>query len=145
MVRGSKTDYCSLIWDPTVSRFDSLITYDNTKEVETITLDQLSDYYGIPNAIKLDVEGYELNALQGLTRGIALIWFEANLPEFKEESILSVEKLVAIDRNYRFNYSVNTTENTLSKLELGSWVEGGEMMTTIENTELRFMEIFAKL
>lgn len=58
------------------SRFSKM--YENSKqiEVETITLDDLVKEYGKPNLIKIDVEGYELEVLQGLSEKQADICFE---------------------------------------------------------------------
>jgi FkbM family methyltransferase len=49
---------------------------DRTVEVEITTLDQLIDTFGTPAFCKIDVEGYELEALRGLTRAIPVISIE---------------------------------------------------------------------
>ena len=41
--------------------------YDKLIQVQTITLDTIIKQYGIPDIIKIDVEGFELNVLKGLT------------------------------------------------------------------------------
>ncbi len=43
----------------------AISTDTNTKEIDVDTLDNLSRIYGIPKAIKIDVEGYETNVLNG--------------------------------------------------------------------------------
>lgn len=43
----------------------ALDTDVNKQEVNVDTLDNISDNYGIPKAIKIDVEGYETNVLKG--------------------------------------------------------------------------------
>ena len=56
---------------------------DETQEVMVDTMDNLSHEYGIPNAIKIDVEGYESNVLNGAKNvlrddGLEVIILELN-------------------------------------------------------------------
>jgi len=53
--------------------------FDRTKrevKMNSVTLDYLIDIYGIPDILKLDIEGAEFLALSGLTRKCGLILFE---------------------------------------------------------------------
>ena len=45
-------------------------------KIKTITLDDLVGGHGTPDLIKIDVEGYELNVLQGLSKKQKMITFE---------------------------------------------------------------------
>tara|TARA_R100000152_G_C6771987_1_gene198679 strand:+ start:196 stop:882 length:687 start_codon:yes stop_codon:yes gene_type:complete len=45
-------------------------------EVESTTLDQMIEEYGVPDYIKIDVEGGELDVLKGLTQKTPEIFFE---------------------------------------------------------------------
>lgn len=45
------------------SRFTNDYNWDNTVEVETITLDSIIELYGVPDYIKIDIEGYEYEVL----------------------------------------------------------------------------------
>ena len=49
------------------------------QEVPSITLDYLISKYGIPYYIKIDIEGGELNAIQGLNHCVQLLSIEACL------------------------------------------------------------------
>jgi FkbM family methyltransferase len=45
-------------------------------KVESITIDSMIERYGVPDLLKIDVEGYELNVLKGLTQKANDICFE---------------------------------------------------------------------
>ncbi len=49
--------------------------------VDMITLDDLIIKFGEPYFIKIDVEGYELEVLKGLTRPVNYLSFEVTIPE----------------------------------------------------------------
>lgn len=51
-------------------------------KVKSITLDSMIKKYGIPNLVKIDVEGYEYNVLKGLTSKIGDICFEWHEEEY---------------------------------------------------------------
>src|SRR5262249_60695009 len=47
-------------------------------EVNVVTLDSLIDEFGVPDYIKIDVEGFDLEVLRGLSQPIALLSVEFN-------------------------------------------------------------------
>jgi FkbM family methyltransferase len=57
------------------SRFNHT-NYEKKIQVETVTLDTLIKTYGSPNLTKIDVEGYELEVLKGLSKYSGEIIFE---------------------------------------------------------------------
>ncbi len=74
-------------------------------KVGSVTLDQLIQENGIPSIIKIDVEGYESEVIKGLNTKVPLLLFEANLPEFIDETLACIKKLHQLDENILFNYS----------------------------------------
>jgi len=50
------------------SRFSDQHYWDIPVTVQTTTLDKVIEEYGIPDYVKIDVEGYEYEVLQGLTK-----------------------------------------------------------------------------
>lgn len=65
------------------------------KQVKTVTIDYLIEEFGCPDYIKVDVEGYELTALNGLTQKVPLLGLEW-AEELKEEVVGCVDRLNAL-------------------------------------------------
>lgn len=81
----------------------SSVDWDNQVEVAVITLDSLIVEYGLPAFCKIDVEGFELQVLQGLSHPIPTISFEV-IPAAVSLAHDCIDRLAAID-SYVFNYS----------------------------------------
>lgn len=73
-----------------------------TVTVQVSTLDALIAKYGVPDFLKVDVEGYEAEVFKGLSHRVPLICFEANLPHFRSETLEIVSRF-ARDGQARFN------------------------------------------
>lgn len=74
------------------SRFTSDYQWFPVEGIPTVSLDFLISQYGIPELIKIDVEGYEYNVLQSLTKKVPLLCFEW-AEEKKTEILQSIEYL----------------------------------------------------
>lgn len=96
--------YSACIWNKSVT-------------VPMVTLDDLISQYGKPAFMKIDVEGYEYQALKGLSQPIKVICFEST-PEFMASAIKCVEHLSRI-ATARFNYCLEDKQTTLA---LPEWV-----------------------
>ncbi|TQI71536.1 FkbM family methyltransferase [Gramella sp. Hel_I_59] len=109
-----------------------------TAKVETRTLDYFIENYGIPKYIKIDVEGHEEEVIQGLKMPVPIISFEANLPDFYDETIRILSYLNEISSgNYVCNCSAESLfiyDNFLSIIELKK---------ILRSEQLGYIEIFA--
>lgn len=91
------------------------------EKVEVTTLDALVEEFGLPDFCKIDTEGYERKALEGLSRKINGIEFEF-IPAFIHETKQCVEMLA---RFGTAEYNYNKYEQPFFELE--SWC-GREVM-----------------
>ncbi len=97
-------------------------TWARSVTIEVTTLDELIGKYGRPAFIKLDVEGYEYEALKGLSQPVKCICFEFT-PEFIESTRHCIEYLAQIGPA-QFNYCL---EDTPTSLMLPQWASAAEM------------------
>jgi FkbM family methyltransferase len=72
-------------------------------EVSVTTLDELIRLYSRPDYLKIDIEGFEWPAIQGLSQKIPIISFEANLPQFRKETLLVLNRLIELGPETLFN------------------------------------------
>lgn len=84
----------------------SVYAYNSWKrqeEISVITLDELISRYGMPDFCKLDIEGWETEALKGLSQPAPLISFEYNF--LLRSKAIECIALLAEKGNYFFNFS----------------------------------------
>jgi FkbM family methyltransferase len=76
--------------------------WTGTREVDVVTVDQLADRYGIPNFVKIDVEGYDDHVLRGMSFRPSALQFERNrdIPQVA----LRCLQAPAFADGYEFNY-----------------------------------------
>jgi len=76
---------------------------DGREAVTVTTLDALIEQYGMPAWVKVDVEGYELEVLQGLSRFVPLS-FEFH-PYWAQRAVECMQRLLEIDAEVEFNHT----------------------------------------
>lgn len=100
-------------------------------EVEAVTLDSLIAQHGMPDFIKLDIEGNELAALQGLSVAPKYMSFEFHADTIRE-AIKCLHQPCFSERT-RFNYIVGEPAGPNS-LALDHWIDATEMQCIAETT-----------
>lgn len=95
-------------------RFGGVDHWDKIENVRMTTLDSLMESYGVPAFIKIDVEGYELEVLKGLSRPVKTLSFEFIREDLQSalDCCIRCEKLGMAD----FNFSL------AESFELGEWL-----------------------
>jgi len=90
------------------SRFTNEYDWNEKIEVETTTLNSIIDEYGIPDYIKIDVEGYEYEVLSSFTKKLesTIISFE-----WAEEQKEKIEKIITHLNNLGYTNFSYTDED----------------------------------
>lgn len=90
-----------------MKRWNEKVSFVEKMKVHTTTLNLLIQEYGIPYFIKVDVEGYELEVIKGLSTPIPYLSLECLLPDFKEELLESIALLKNLGAPLSFNVAIN--------------------------------------
>jgi FkbM family methyltransferase len=128
----------SVLENPRINRWAKKYEFTQAYEVPCLTLDALIESHGVPGYIKIDVEGHELAVLEGLTRPVRLISFEANLPEFRSETIACVQRIMQFTDRPKFN-AADDDFTFFWKQPLS----GNDMIAWIEQTNKAYFEVFS--
>jgi FkbM family methyltransferase len=114
----------------TAERSFARVRWDRSIEVDVLTLDDLIATYGEPAFCKIDVEGFEVDVLMGLSRPLRGLSFEY-LPAAHDAAMTSldlVERLGRAAGGYLYNYSPVET----MRLANEHWLDAAELMRFLE-------------
>jgi FkbM family methyltransferase len=141
---GSAKNTLSQKWAETLrgddSRFGHTLDFQDWKEVETISMEQLIAEHGSPFFVKIDVEGHELSVLRGMQRPVPYLSFEVNLPEFRSEGLECVEVLGRLARDGQFNYTPDCQRGLL----LQPWASSEQFSAILGSCTDASVEVFWK-
>jgi|ERR1035438_1598953 FkbM family methyltransferase len=104
------------------------IKWNRKIEIEVVTIDKLIELYGKPDYCKIDVEGYELDVLHGLSQPINLISFEFTIPEFIDKAIDCINYLSKLG-DIKCNYSAGET----MEFGIDNWISKDEFIPMFRN------------
>lgn len=116
--------------------------WNKKQKVNVTTLDRMIDTYGVPSFIKIDVEGYELEVLLGLTHIVDCVSIEF-AAENIENIFLCLEHLSSL-ANMSFQFS----EGETMELYLPNWVSEQEIKQVLtslsEKNKLAWGDVYIK-
>ncbi|HEY7223970.1 MAG TPA: FkbM family methyltransferase [Micromonosporaceae bacterium] len=115
-------------WISTVAEHERFarIRWDSAVEVPVTTLDDLIATHGEPAFCKIDVEGFEVPVLRGLSRPLRALSFEY-LPQ-AHDAALTALALVERLGTYAYNYSPIETMRFASD----EWLDAGELARLLD-------------
>ncbi len=127
-------------WQSVMKAFDPVVTWEDSVEVEVITLDRMIGKHGTPVFCKIDVEGFETEALAGLSVSLPALSFEF-FPTTLHRTLKCIQMVTNLG-NYCYNWSL--TESF--RFNEPSWLTSGEMISTMQAyTGGKSGDIYARL
>lgn len=152
--RAGAVDLRISTWTPTVStaspRFQAAVSdvpsfrsvvWDEHVSVPTVTLDHLIAQHGLPDFVKIDVEGMEDEVLSGLSYPVRGLSFEM-LPAHRQAAMSAIARLNGLGR-YRFNVSLGESMRFLWP----DWADAARLHAWLESLERDASsgDVYAKL
>jgi FkbM family methyltransferase len=114
-------------WKDVMLDYQSSIKWEKEVMVNITTLDELIKTYGIPSFCKIDVEGYEEEALFGLSIPLDALSFEF-FPTTPDRTFACIKRLALLG-NYQFNWSLTESFKFISNI----WLTEKQMINEVEN------------
>ncbi len=104
------------------------VRWDSSIDVAVMTLDDLIARHGEPAFCKIDVEGFEVDVLTGLSRPLRALSFEY-LPPAHDAAIEALERVDRLGAGgYRYNYSPVETMRWASE----RWLDAEDLVRLLD-------------
>lgn len=131
-------------WAATLEQNDQAFAHNSAHfkehyEVSITTLDSLIREHGRPFYLKIDVEGLELQVMKALSTPIPFISFEANLPEFLQETMAIAELIDSLSPG-QSRFKIAYAEQLLS----AEWLCLNELLPELQPLHQNGYEIICK-
>lgn len=115
------------------------VEWDREVTVPVTTLDALIERWGEPRFCKIDVEGFELDVLQGLSRPLAALSFEY-IPATMGFALDCIHRLEALG-----DYEYNLAPGESHRLRYDGWRTPGQMVTELQRITHGSGDVYARL
>lgn len=117
----------------------SKVQWDQQVTVPVTTLDALIDTWGEPRFCKIDVEGFELAVLQGLSRPLAALSFEY-IPAAIDVALACIKRLEELGE-YQYNLAPGETH----RLQFEQWLSADDMIGHLGQVRDGSGDVYARL
>jgi FkbM family methyltransferase len=134
----------SVSWTEAARQFSGLrcASWRDTIDVEVTTLDRLIQTYGVPAFCKIDVEGFELEVLRGLSQAIPCLSIE--YVSWDIEPMLQCIAHLAQLGPYEFNLTTRPTPAGIGSWHYADWLSPEQMRDRLDR-EIRDQPYFGDL
>jgi len=106
--------------------------WNKTEKIEIVTLDMLMKEYGVPDFIKIDTEGFELEVIKGMSTPVRALSFEYTLPHLKEQVIICVDLLNGL---YKKKVMFNICRDESYAMKFDDWMDAEKLKTILRSEE----------
>jgi hypothetical protein len=123
-------------------RFNGYV-WNEKINIDVDTLDNMILKYGTPNYIKIDVEGYELSVLKGLTKSINVISVEFT-PELCQSTIDCINYVDNLNQKSLYNYGYREDKH----FKFNEWITKDEMinyLSSVNDFKIEFGDVYIKI